>query len=156
MSSERVDWAALPGPLTYRPENVPDAISRISDANDEQSAGLAYTRFLSAVGNNHSGTYYPAAPLAVQALTGVLQSNTGWPCLTVLNILIDLLNTFEPEPGFEFITNAEGKTVSAKSALHLAIQSFEPLALDLLGREVTPRHVTALVQELLQDLDRTR
>ncbi len=65
---------------------------------------------LYAVGNNHAGTYFPVVLAVVPFLGEILREGGATARLWALDVLIDLIGSFEPEPGFEIAaTSAEDR-----------------------------------------------
>ncbi len=100
-----IDWANLPQPDWNAPDSVPVAIRELAKGIN---GSTQYNQLLYAVGNNHAGSYYPVV-LWVIPFLGQLLANSSSPIReTVLDILIDLLGSFSPEPGFEKIDTSSG------------------------------------------------
>ncbi|MFC5822192.1 hypothetical protein [Nonomuraea harbinensis] len=115
MSSQTVDWAAIPGPRGYQPETVAEAIATLlrSTCNDlDQGHGIR-----SAVGNDHAGTLYPAAVAGTDVLLEIITEHPGPPRQTALCVLLDWWGCFQPEPGFESYTDHEGETIDVITAI---------------------------------------
>jgi hypothetical protein len=98
MSPEEVDWAAYPGPPEYNPKEVPVALRALGAATDEADAQAAYHQFLFAVGNNHRGTLYACAPVAVPFLVALVREGSPWAKWAALECLTDAF-TFGPHDG---------------------------------------------------------
>jgi hypothetical protein len=122
-----IDWAALPQPDWNTPNSVPDAIRELAKGINGQSQ---YHRLLYAVGNNHAGSYYPVV-LWVIPFLGELIANSSSPIReTVLDILIDLLGSFSPEPGFEKVETDLGWQILAdalRAEINMLVCNIEDL-----------------------------
>lgn len=70
-----------------------DAIHRVTD---EASSSAAYDRILNTIGHNHSGTLYAEAENAVEPLVQIAVREPGWPANTALEVLLDILGSFDP------------------------------------------------------------
>jgi len=79
-------------------------LSRTTQADGDET----YHRMLYAVGNNHAGTYHPMVLAAVPSLGAILRDGGVTARLRTLEVLIDLIGSFEPEPAFEVIETAAG------------------------------------------------
>jgi hypothetical protein len=89
MSPEEVDWSAYPGPSEYNPKEVPVALRALGGATDQAEAQAAYHQFLFAVGNNHRGTLYACAPVAVPFLVAFVREGSPWAKWAALECLTD-------------------------------------------------------------------
>ena len=78
-----------------------------SGASTESEASTAATTLLSAVGNNHAGTYYPIVLEVVLFLREILESGSDWARTAVLNVLID-----QVRPGTTIILGANDNRIS--------------------------------------------
>jgi hypothetical protein len=96
---DQVSWTSYAGPEYYNPSEPPLAFRQLVFAQNESDATSAYNTMLFAIGNNHAGSYYPAARPAVPLLVQAAVSLTGWPRSTAVEILSDLTLSFEPEDG---------------------------------------------------------
>jgi hypothetical protein len=77
------------------------AFVSILTANNEESSLNAYPRLLYAVGNDHAGTYYSVALGILPIIERILRDGSPWSQHTVLEVLIELYGSFNPEPGQE-------------------------------------------------------
>ena len=90
-----------PQPAWNTPDSVSKALEAVSNASDKESSQSAYNKLLYAVGNNHAGTYYPVALSIITEIEAIMRSGEMWPQHTVIEAMIDLFISFEPEPGQE-------------------------------------------------------
>jgi hypothetical protein len=93
------DLSAFTQPEWNNAEALPAALDSVLSANNEQSSQEAYHRLLYAVGNDHAGTYHPVALGILPTLGQILRIGGPWPQCTVLEVLIELYGSFQPEPG---------------------------------------------------------
>ncbi len=96
----REGWASFRGPQYYRPDKVADALTSLILLKHTSQENSVYNNVLSAVGNNHGGTYYPVAELALKYI--LITATTGNSEIArncALDILFDLYATFVPEIG---------------------------------------------------------
>jgi hypothetical protein len=128
---ESIDWASFEGPKWYRPSEVPSSLRAMMNASSEEDARHAYNRVLSAVGNNHAGTIYPAAAEAVPFILETALRGTQWPRWSALEVLIELLS-FDAEPGFESVRRGP-KELSLRTVMRKAIGAHQD-ALEALTR----------------------
>ena len=82
-------------------DEVRRALSAVSEAHNRKSSEAARNAMLYAVSNNHAGSYVPAVLLAAPTLVRLLASPNAWARRTTLNVLLDLVGSFRPEPGLE-------------------------------------------------------
>src|SRR5687768_17365586 len=69
-----------------------------------ETGEAAYSRMLYALGNNHAGTYFPIALAVVPFFGVILRDSESTARRWTLEVLTDLVVSFEPEPGFELVT----------------------------------------------------
>jgi hypothetical protein len=77
------------------------ALDMVALVDSEEAFHSAYDTLLSALGNNHAGTYSRRAVSALPELSRLLTAGAPWARRTVIEALIDLCSSFEPEPGLE-------------------------------------------------------
>ena len=109
---ESVRWELEAQPPSNGRDEVAKALRALSVASPETSHA-AYSRLLYALGNDHAGTYYPVALAAVPFLGGILRGGGPAARLRTLDALIDLIGSFAPEPGFEFVETSSGRRLLA-------------------------------------------
>ncbi len=92
--------ADLPQPEWNEPHSLPAAFEAIRTAHNQTSAENAYNKLLYAVGNNHAGTYYPVVLSVVPVAHQVLSESDLWAKRATLDLLVDLVESFQPEPAY--------------------------------------------------------
>jgi hypothetical protein len=105
---ENVRWDLEAQPPSNAMSEIANALRALSVASPETS-DEAYSRMLYALGNNHAGTYYPVVLAAVPFFGGILRDGGPTARLRTLDVLIDLVGSFEPEPGFEVVAASAGR-----------------------------------------------
>jgi hypothetical protein len=110
-----------PQPEWNDPASVHLALEAIWHAHDEPSANEAYDRFLWAVGNNHSGTYYPVVLAVLPQIEEILIGGSAWSQRAAMESLVDLGGTFIPEEGHETHLG-----ISIRGELQAFIHSLRP------------------------------
>src|ERR1700683_5701702 len=90
--------------------SVADALANVGESNDSDSSERACNKLLYAVGNNHAGTYYPVLVAVTPFMDEILRIGHPWSVRTVLSVLIDLLSSFEPAPGYETFNDEAGNS----------------------------------------------
>lgn len=95
------DLSAFSEPEWNRPDSISEAFVSTLRASDAASSSAAYNRLLYALGNNHAGTYYSVALGVLPVMQQVLLDGNPWAQRTILEALIDLCGSFEPEQGHE-------------------------------------------------------
>ena len=138
---------SYPQPEWNDPDSLGHALEALHNADDASSAQEAHDRFLWAVGDNHSGSYYPVVLAALPGLEQVLLTGNAWAQQTVLESLIDLGGPFVPEEGHE---THLGHPV--KHTLHAFLQTLRPHVAALAqGQHERARSARELL-ELIDDL----
>ncbi|MDC3954048.1 hypothetical protein [Polyangium jinanense] len=155
-----VPWASFAQPEWNDPNEVPSALRALSSCTSEEEALRAYHKFLYAVGNNHSGSYYPVVLPALPFLARILESDNEIARRTTLDVLIDLLGSFGPEPGFEFegIDPETGLRGDLRALLHSHARIMVPVTLAIASDRSPARLRSAalaaeLAEALLEDAD---
>jgi len=90
-----------PQPEWNTEKSVSNALARTVNATDKSESDHAYDDLLFAVGNSHAGTYFPVVLPVIPVLGQIMQSEDSWASFTVLEALIDIYGSFEPEPQYE-------------------------------------------------------
>lgn len=91
--------------------------SLLALANDgDPDRSRAYHRVLYALGNDHAGTYFPVVLPTLPFLGQILREPALIARLRALDVLIDIVGSFEPEPGHEEIEDDIGRR-SLKAAV---------------------------------------
>jgi hypothetical protein len=98
---ETVDWARIPGPPCYKPQDAQAAVESLARAVSTGQAARAVADLRYAVSNDHGGLLYPAAVPATRVFLEVIRERPGSPRQEALNALSDWWGCFAPEPGFE-------------------------------------------------------
>jgi hypothetical protein len=112
-----VKWDSIPQPDWNRPGEVPSALRALAVASGDADSQEAYNRLLYATGNNHAGTYYPVALDVVPFLGEILIHGQLYARLRALDILVDYLASFSPEPGHENVPSFDGSPMPLNKAL---------------------------------------
>lgn len=105
---EGVRWELEAQPPWNKDGEVVAALRALS-LTSPQTGDEAYSRVLYALGNNHAGTYYPVVLPAIPFLGAILREGSITARLRTLDVLVDLVGSFEPEPGFEFVATPAGR-----------------------------------------------
>ena len=149
MDPDAVDWASIPGPVWYRPEDVPRAFRDVIRATwkDREAGHDIY----SAVGNDHAGTLYPAAVLGTDVLLHIIAAGPGMPRNTALAVLLDWWGGFTPEPGWETYTDPAGQRVEIIPAIIGRVAASADVLRKIAEEDTQAR---GLVRALLRGLSR--
>lgn len=116
-SLDQVPWTTWPQPEWNGPGTVPSSLRRLGAASSEESARRASDAVLYALGNNHAGTYFPIALPAIPFLAELLREGTLLVRAATLEVLVDLVGSFQPAPGYEvFDGNPLERSVKAAVA----------------------------------------
>ena len=95
------NFDTFPQPGWNTPDSVSLALESAANADSETASWSSYNQLLYALGNNHAGTYYPVALAALPSIERILCDGSPWAQHSVLNVLVDLHGSFEPEVGHE-------------------------------------------------------
>ena len=145
MPAELADLNEYPQPERNRHDSVSVALEKVIQAHDKQSSSSAYNMLLYAVGNNHAGTYFPVVLAVIPVLETILCDGKPWSQHTVLEALIDLYSSFQPDPAY-----ATFHEVSLSAALRDRISALKPHLVSLAtGNPITDKSA----QDLLNCLD---
>lgn len=144
---DQVPWASQPQPSWNRPDSVPAALRLLNSASTPVEAQTAYNQVLYAFGNNHAGTYYPVVIRAVPFLAELLSHNVAAVREVTLDVLIDLVGSFAPEPGFDLL-DEQGPRRHLSTVLHAAVAELRPVLMGRPDREDATRE-NRLINDLL-------
>jgi hypothetical protein len=122
-----LDLSEFPQPDSNDSGSVEAALSAIRNAENESTANEAYDAFLWAVGNNHSGTFYPVVLGALLEIEQILVSGKDWAKRAAIESLIDLGGSFVPEDGYENYLGASVQE-TLKEFIHSMRNHIAPLA----------------------------
>lgn len=121
MTFEDVDWASIPGPPSYQPGKVPEALTGVAKATSKTDAHSAYQRFMASIGNDHAGTLYPAALTAIDFILELARSDQPWVRVASLEVLRDCATSHVAEPGFELVEGLNQPDADLTSLVRLRI-----------------------------------
>ena len=116
-----MDFDHYPQPASNDSSTVAAALDALRNACDELSATDACDAFLWAVGNNHSGTFYPVVLGTLAEIKEILVNGPAWAQRATMESLIDLGGTFVPQAG-----HLSYQGVIVQDALREFIQSLRP------------------------------
>jgi hypothetical protein len=85
-----------------------EAAVRDLAAASRKTNQAAYQRVLFSIGNGHAKTYWPAALCLIPRLEEILSGGTEVARLRALDVLLDLISWFSPEPGYEVVETPGG------------------------------------------------
>lgn len=150
-----VDWSAevrlpsidllrhYPQPVENAETTLRAALLRLAEVASEVESQGAYSTFLFAVGNNHGGTYYPVVLTTFPALEDILRRGGHWAKYAVMEALIDLAFSFEPEAGHDVFCGPDAEVATSLSQqVRTEVQKLLP-ALKLVANETGPAAITA-------------
>ena len=116
---DEADWERFAGPEYYDPESARRSLRELASIENEAAADTAYNDVLFGIGNSHAGSYYPAALCAVPLLVRISASGQPWPRYAALEVLTDLLISFNAEAGYE---SFDGELLDLTLTLHQAME----------------------------------
>ena len=95
-----IDWPKYSGPEHYRPQELIASVLELFQLTEPDHLNKVYNRVLSAVGNNHAGTYYPAILEAMNFIDEIATNKRHEHASHVASeVLIDLRESFHAEVG---------------------------------------------------------
>ena len=133
-----------PDPDLPSTDEIETALELCIRAIDQSSSEKAHESLLNAVGNNHAGTYRESVISLIDRLGPILRSGKCWSRHAIVEALIDLYGSFEPEPGYA-VCNGEPLDI----VLRRHIEALRPSILC----SVESGDVPTNVQELLGMMD---
>lgn len=148
-----ISWSSFSQPPWNGEGTVPSALVLLSNCTSKSEAVIAYHRVLYALGNNHAGTYYPVVLQALPFLGEIVQQGTPAAREGALDVLIDLIGSFCPEPGFEKIDTAGARSVDLEMSLLRAAQGLRPVLTSIEMTDQTSSRMGELARDLLELLD---
>ena len=92
-----VDWLKYSGPEYYDPEEMVESLIHLSSHNESRARHGLDHKVLSAVGNNHAGTYYPAILEAADLLIEMEQSSELEKVRKCAYCILNNLYYFQPD-----------------------------------------------------------
>jgi hypothetical protein len=106
-SATRINGIQIVYPPWSSDSEAEIAVRALATAS-KRTAQAAYIRVLLAFGNEHANTYWPAVLAVVPALGEILRGGAEVPIVRTLHVLIDVIFSFRPEPGFELVATPDG------------------------------------------------
>jgi hypothetical protein len=149
----KVPWASLPQPNWNKPDEVPMSLRSLASCSSEEEADKAYHRYLYAVGNNHAGSYFPVVLSTISFLGEILRDGSELSRKATLDAHIDLLGSFGPEPGFEFLEVNDGGRAEVSALLRRQVGHPSPLIRGIAEGAERNSGSARLARELLELLD---
>lgn len=141
-------WS-LAQPSGNAPSAISDAIRRLAAASTSDEAALAYHAFLSSVGNNHAGTYFPVVIDTLPFLEDIIRDGSMVARNATLDALIDLVGSFEPDPALQSIATGQDEKRLVRDILRERVITMDDLitrfALDLSAERETRERAGALL-----------
>ena len=145
-SWDHVAWTAYAHPWNKPPDTVPRLLDRLAALDRDGRSEDLRSLMLFALGNDHAGTYYPLAVPAVRCLAEVLEDGTETARWQTLDLLADLLGSFEPDPD---VVPSANEQRALQAALQEAGASLRPIVEAIAGIAGSSLRVQEAVRELL-------
>lgn len=149
-----IAWERFDGPEEYRPSSVLPALEAMASARTGNEAQAAYHAVLFAVGNNHGGTFYPAVVAALPLVLEMTRSGRPWTRFAAVEVAIECVTSFEPEPGFERTVLPDGRMCDVDAAVTRICGEALPRLQHQLDEERHPETRAALSELVAEVLDR--
>ena len=148
-----VNWDSYEGPEYYEPERAKNSLLSLVSLDNEIENTKTYNNVLFGIGNNHAGTYYPAAREAVKIICEIAtKSECEISKNCALEILVDLYCSFEPELGSYSSISSE----QLESLIFQEIESLENIFVKMLSLSNESDRNKSLAKELLESIDENR
>jgi hypothetical protein len=144
---DQLDSSPRQRPPGERPGEVAAALRMLAFAASDRIAEEAYHRVLFAVGNDHAGSYFPIVLDVVPYLGEILAGGTRCARAGTLEILIDLVGSFGPDP--QVTLDPEGGLDDLPARLRDRVATLRPLV-EHLGADASSPGVQALARDLLK------
>ena len=111
-----VDWAKYRGPELYDAEIVSDTLIALVELDDPQYAEEVGRKVIHSIGNDHSGTYYPAILGALDIIITLEHNSIKNSARQICaRAILNDLYYFEPEVGkYDGCTSIELKEFAEK------------------------------------------
>ena len=145
-----VPWDSYPRPPYEKVCRIPEALRSVYSANDLNSSRKAAAALTWAIGNDHSGTYYPALLGVLPFVEDLLRNGSIWSRAAVLGFLCDMLFTFAPESGYEEFTDSSGRCINVETEFRAWMHDLHPLLAHLAQHRDEP---SKYARELLEEID---
>jgi hypothetical protein len=142
---DQIESSRRQKPADGRPGEIAAALRALASAASDDAAQSAYHRVLFAVGNDHAGSYFPIVLDAVPFLGEILEFGTRRSRARTLDVLIDLVGSFGPDPGIA--TQDEVPPEDLPALLRARVEAFRPTLQRLVADSSAPD-----VQSLARDL----
>ncbi|HBL26345.1 MAG TPA: hypothetical protein DD490_05870, partial [Acidobacteria bacterium] len=149
-SVDQIELSRRQRPREGRSGEVAAALRALAFAASEEDAEVAYHRVLFAVGNNHGGSYFPIVLDAIPFLGEVLGGGTRFGRARALDVLIDLISSFEPDP--EILVQEGLRPDELPGMLHASVDRLRPI-LQVLATDSAVPELQRLARELIDSLD---
>jgi hypothetical protein len=153
---DAVPWWSFLQPLANRPSTIPDEIRALGGRDQRVPRASSTAPFHDATGHDSSGVYLPVVLQTLPFLEEILREGDELAQSLVLEILLDLIGSFAPEPGMEWIEHEDGTRVLMKDHLVQRVRLLREL-IEARQRESPPGsavriHADWLLEEL-KDLE---
>ena len=146
---DQIELSRRQRPAGGPPGEVAAALRALAFATSDAAAQDAYHRVLWAVGNDHGGSYFPIVLDAVPFLGEILAAGTRLTRARTLDVLIDLVGSFGPDP--EVITEDQVRPQDLPALLRERIEYLRPI-LEELAADPSAPEVQALARDLFECL----
>jgi len=145
---QRVSWGSFAQPDWNESDTVPQALLSVANASSNGEAASAYDKMLYALGNNHAGTYYPFVVPTLAFLAQIVAQCGSFAREAALDVLVDLLGAFHPEPGYEWVTGADGAVKDLRELVREGVSQMSSILGVVTDSEPSASRAKALAAEL--------
>ncbi len=146
---DQIELSERQRPAHALPGEVAAALRALAFATSDNAAEDAYHRVLYAVGNDHAGSYFPIVLDAVSFLGEILAAGTRRARARTLDVLIDLVGSFGPDPDVAPVDHTRPEDLP--EALRARVESLRPI-LEQLRADPSAPDVQSLARDLLECL----
>jgi hypothetical protein len=146
---DQIESSPRQRPADGRPGEIAGALRALAFAASDDTAQSAYHRVLFAIGNDHGGSYFPIVLDVVPFLGEILESGTRRSRARTLDVLIDLVGSFVPDP--DAIPEDSMPPEDLPTALRARVERLRPILQTLMADSSAP-DVQALARDLVDCL----
>lgn len=146
---DQIESSTRQRPPDARSGEVAAALRALAFATSDGAAEDAYHRVLFAVGNDHRGSYFPIVLDAVPFLGEILVGGTRCVRARTLDLLIDLVGSFGPDP--DVVVQDGVRPEDLPAVLHERVEGLRP-TLQILVADSSAPDVQNLALQLVDCL----
>jgi hypothetical protein len=144
---DQIESSTRQRPADARTGDLAAALRALAFATSDHAAQDAYHRVLFAVGNDHRGSYFPIVLDAIPFLGEILVAGTRRARARTLDVLIDLVGSFAPDPDIVLQEGTQHEDLPAM--LRARVEELGP-TLQMLAADSATAEIQNLAEQLLE------